>query len=466
MRTVFFLAVLAPLLLAGTAVGQQNPLTSLLDSPVKSDREIYQAGEQIVCSLPLPGTAAMFGADTVDGSAANKTFITDELFAPFRVWEGDGACQLVQTWSTAFAGGTMTGIANPNNKIGATYWVLNPAGGTADEHLFGIGAATGTTVPLPAGGALPGPLVIDDNQAGEIGCFQDIGLDVITCIDFAAGGAFVCSYANVDNTGAGAFGNGIDDAVDTSVCGGATLVNASGTINEGQVTRVGQYDCNVPVPDAACANRWDVGQFSTFVNGIDEFDELNPGAGGGEERLCLVDNVTSTMLIVNQPVGITDCQDINANMDVLFVNGSQGGVTFTVDVRRSTTVSTGLQRVTGSNGKFIYHMNAGFPTQSTVGPLFDLGNECFPFIGGSPPPAVVENNVGKTNLVGSSNYFGDPISDPAKAPVFVCPTQARIDTVNFPAGSIFTVQSIHLNPAASSSKGGSLSNAIVVRFID
>jgi len=460
MRRVALLAVCCVAVFAVTASAQQNPLTSLLDSPVKSDREIYQAGEQIVCSLPLPGTAAMFGADTVDGSAATKTFLADELFAPFRVWEYDGACQLVQTWSTAFAGGTMTGIANPNTGIGATYWVVNPGGGTADEHVFGSGAATGTTVPLPAGGTLPGQLVIDDNQAGEIGCFQDIGLDIITCIDFAAGGAFVCSYANADNTGAGAFGNGMGDAVDTSVCGGATLVNANGTINEGQVTRVGQYDCAVPVPDAACANRWDVGQFTTFTNGVEEYDEQNPGAGGGERRLTMVDNVTSTILILNQPVGISDCQDIDANMDVLFVNGSQGGTGFTVNVNTAATVATGLQKVTGSNGKFVYHMNSGTPSSGTVGPLFDLGNECHPFVGGSP--VVVENNVGKTNLVGSSNYFGNPISDPAKAPVFVSPTQAAIDTVNLPSGSFFTMQSIHLNPAASSAKGGSFSNALIM----
>jgi len=224
--------------------------------------------------------------------------------------------------------------------------------------------------------------------------------------------------------------------------------------------RVGQYDCNVPTPTPACANRWMVGQFSTFVNGIEEFEELNPGAGGGERRLTIVDNVTSTILILNQPIGIGDCQDIDANMDVLFVNGSQGGTNFTVNVNTTTTVATALQRVTGSNGKFVYHMNSGTPNSGTVGPLFDLGNECHPFVGGSP--AVVENNVGKTNLVGSSNYFTDPISDPAKAPVFVSPTQVAIDTVNLPSGSFFTMQSIHLNPAASSGKGGSFSNALIM----
>jgi len=204
------------------ALAQQDPRTTLLDSPVKSDREIYRAGEQIVCSLPLPGTAAMFGVDTVDGSADNKTFLTNELFAPFRVWEYEDACQLVKTWSTAFTGATMTGIGLENSPSG-TYWVVNPTAGLLEEFVLCTGEATSMICPLPAGGSLPGPLVFDDNRTDECD-IQDIGTDTIICLDMSAGCAFICSFANADNTGGGAFGNGIGDAVDTSVCGGATLV--------------------------------------------------------------------------------------------------------------------------------------------------------------------------------------------------------------------------------------------------
>jgi len=201
-------------LLGGTAAAQQDPLTTLLDSPVKAEREEYRAGPTLFCTRPLPGTAALFGVDTADGAAPTKSFVADQLFAPFRVWELDENGTLVQTWSTVFAGTTQTGIAVPNAGPGAGYWVLNPGSGTADLHRFGSGAPAGIRVPLPAGGRFPGPLVIDDHQPGEIGCFQDIGLDLISCIDMSAGGAFLCSYANIDNTGSGAFGNGIGDAAD------------------------------------------------------------------------------------------------------------------------------------------------------------------------------------------------------------------------------------------------------------
>jgi len=133
-------------------------------------------------------------------------------------------------------------------------------------------------------------------------------------------------------------------------------------------------------------------------------------------------------------------------------------------------ISTGLHRVDNppfapdkrgpfgpedGNGRFVYHMNSGTPNSTTVGPLLDLGNECHPFIGGSP--VVVENNIGKTNLAGASNYFGVPISDPAKAPTFVCPHQVPIDTTNLPSGSFFTMQSVQRcrRPPVRNRAGGS-----------
>lgn len=166
--------------------------------------------------------------------------------------------------------------------------------------------------------------------------------------------------------------------------------------------------------------------------------------------------MTSTLINLNRPVDIEDCQAADTNMDVLFVNGSQGTVTVPV----TSTISTGIQRTRAGNGTFVYHLNAGPPTKNTLTALFDLGTSCFPFVNGSP--VVVENNAGRTNLVGASNYFGSPISDPAKAPVFVSPTQVAIDTGNLPSGSNFTAQSVQVNAAASSKKGASLSNAVLL----
>jgi hypothetical protein len=450
MRKIVFLAIVGVALFGVTAMAQQNTVTSLLDSPVKMDQGVYNAGETIVCSVALPGTAALFGGDTVNEAAATKNFLIDELFGTFRVWNVDENCTIQSTWSTAFGGSTMTGIAIGNNVFTA-YWTVNPAG-TADQYSIGTGASTGLSFPLPTGGLL-GAAVVDSNSAGNPFCVDDIALDSYTCVDANSGGAFICSYASADNTGSGAFGNGMGDAETPGDCSGATLVQSSGTINEGQVTRVGQYDC--AILDPACSDRWDVSTFSTFVNGIEETDIA------GSRHLLVVDNVTSNVLIINQPIGITDCQDIDANMDLVYVNASQGGIDFNVNVNTAATLSVGEQKTASGNGKFVHHMNAGAPDGTTVGSLFDLGNNCFPFLGGSP--VVVENNVGKTNLVGSSNYFGAAVSNPSKAPTFLGSLlQASIDTANMPVGSVFTHQAIHLNAAASSAKGGSLSNALTM----
>jgi len=202
------------------ALAQRNSAVDLLDSPVKTD-EVYQVGEVIICSLALPGTAALFGCDTLTGSSGPVIMYSGELFGAFRVWEYDEGCTPTATWSTVFAGATMTGLASPNGDT-TKYWVVNP-GGSADEHDYGVGTATGTTVPLVAAGLL-GAGVVDDNVGGEILCVDDIVLDNYTCVDTAAAGSFVCSFVNADNTGGGAFGNSVGDAVTPGDCGGGTLV--------------------------------------------------------------------------------------------------------------------------------------------------------------------------------------------------------------------------------------------------
>lgn len=444
---------------ASVAQAQSNALLQAVDSPIKMDPEPYAANEIIKCSLPLPASAALFGTDTKAGvGPAACSTITNELFSPFRIFMTDCALGSLSTWSTVgVVGTTLTGIGYPNGTGGTTYWACDPFGGaTITEYGIGTGIATGMVLPTPVGGSIWGSLVVDDNQAGEILCINEIAIDATTCINAAGGGSVICFYPNADNGGGGgAFGNGTGDAVNPGDCSGQTLVNASGTITEGQVLRVGQYDCTGT--DPACADRWDLSiTGSFFINGIEEFT-----TAGGERSLLAVDNVTSTLFILQQPVSELDCQDIDPDMDLVWVNGSQGGGSFNVNVDTNGPLSVGIQKTGAGNGKFVHHMNAGTPSASTVGPLFDLGNECFPFVGGSP--SVVENNVGKTNLVGSSNYFGVPIADPGKAPVFLASLlQPNIDTANLGAGQQFTHQLIALNGAASSAKGGSLSNAVVM----
>jgi len=78
-----------------------------------------------------------------------KTFLVGELFAPFRVFELDEACTLLQTRSTAFAGATHTGIASPNTGAGSVYWVVDLQAAAIFEFDFGVGTATGVSVTIP-----------------------------------------------------------------------------------------------------------------------------------------------------------------------------------------------------------------------------------------------------------------------------------------------------------------------------
>lgn len=447
MRKVALLAAICVALLGVSASAQQNAAVNLLDSPVKTDNEVYNAGEQILCSMAIPGGASLFGADTVTGGR----YAFNELFGGFRTWETNLSCALVITWSTAFAGTTQTGLALKNGDS-ANYWAVNPASQTLDEYTYGTGAATGGTLTLPVGG-LWGSAVVDDNQGpADIVCVNDIVADAYTCIDMTTG-SITCSFANADNTATGAFGNGNGDAVTPGDCSGQTLVQATGLLGEGQVSRVGQYDCSGN--DAACTDRWDVSTFSTFTNGIDEINV------SGQRGLFMCDNAGANIFILIQPTGIDDCQDIDPDMDLMYVNGSQGGFDFNVDVSVAATLSVGMQKTAAGNGKFVAHMHAGAPNSGTVSTLFDLGDSCFDMTGGTQ--AVNHNNVGKTNIVGASNYFGTPIASVAKAPGFLeALSQANVDAANLSVGSSWTHQSIHLNGAASSKKGGSLSNGVIM----
>lgn len=457
MGRIWLLALVSVACLGTTAIAQRNAVTAALDSPIKMEAEAYDANEVIVCSLALPASAALFGTDYDE---ATQRFIQNELFSPFRIFEFDEACLLAGTssWTTAgVVGSTLTGIGYPNATNGTTYWACDPFGAASvTEYQIGTGVATGNTFSTPAGGSVWGSLVVDSNQAGEVMCINEIVLDSTTCVDATAGGSVLCFYPNADNAGGGgAFGNGTSDAVAPEDCSGQTLVNTSGTITEGQVTRAGQYDCSGN--DPACTDRWSFAiTGSTFINGIAEFM-----ASGGERNMMCADNVMSVVFHLAQPLGIGDCQAIDADMDLVWVNGSQGGSSFNVNVNTAGTLSVGVHKTGSGNGRFVHHMNAGIPSAATVGPLFDLGNECFPFVGGFP--VVIENNVGKTDLVGPSFYFGARQSDPGKSPIFLPSlTQIYVDTANLGVGSRWTHQLIALNGAASSSKGGSLSNGVLM----
>lgn len=447
-RFAVFTAVVALSAFATPIQAQNNSLAEALESPFRAEAEPYAAGPTIPCSLTLPASASLFGTDHRAG-----IFIVNELFSPFRVFAYDETCTVLSTWSNVgVAGVTTTGIGFSNSA--GTYWLCDPFGGaTIAEYTTGTGIPTGFSVPTPIGGSVWGALVVDDNQPGEVLCISEIALDATFCIDMTMGGAFNCSYPSQEI--GGGFGNGISDAVAPADCSGQTLVNASGPVAAGRATRAGQYDCTGN--DPACTDRWDL-SVAGFANGICEFQSI-----GGDRNLMLVDNLISVVYRLALPCDITSCQDIDANMNLVWINGSLGGIDFKVNVPVAATLSVGIQRTPAGNGRFVHHMNAGTPSATTVAPLFDLGNHCFPFLGGSP--VVIENNLGRTSLIGASKYFTNPIPDPATAPTFLSSlTQPVIDTINLPAGSQFTHQVAAVNGAASSSKGGSLSNGVVLEM--
>ena len=452
-------ALLLPILLlvASIAQAQENSAVNLLDSPIKNpEGSVVPVGEVLVCQVQLSSTAALFGIDTVDRTAPVKSFTTGELFSPYRVWRTDEACNILSSWSTAQPPtATMTGIAVDQSPT--SYWAVDANASILREFIVGIGTPTGRSCPLPSGFVVGGPAVIDDNEpATRIAYVQDIARDLIVGIRLDDCSVF-CSFSNPDNNGQGAFGNGLGDAVNPQACNGAGLVLSSGTINEGQVVRIGQIDC----AGNYCPDRWDIRQFSVFINGIDEFLPSSQFRGdpGSLRYVVVVDNVTGEKKVVCVPGGLDDCQGTDANSSKMSVNGDQEIV---VQIDTSSSVSTALQRFAGSNGKFVFHLNAGRPGDGTVTQLLDLGLACFPFINGSP--SVVGNNIGKTNVIGESNYFGASVANPPRTPTFTDPTQPLVDTANLPAGSEFTGQAVMLNPASSSIRGASLTNAILYEF--
>lgn len=462
----YLLALAAVLLTNAAGHAQYNAATNLIDSPSKLPPGSRQfVGETVVCSIPLgqPGTA-LFGTDTVDPDADPLTFISGEINPPFRVFKTDEQCNLISSWTTAAGAATsMTGIAAGLPQL-ETYWAVHPSPTPlVAEYRLGTGVPTGRVCLLPTFSPGPfGPLVIDSNVGpmSELAYVEDITSDNIFGINLANCMQF-CTFRNPDDDGSGAFGNGLGDAAYPSQCNGSTLVISSGMRIEGGVTRVSQIDCSANV----CPDTWDLtnvgGGFNSFLNGIDEFAPTAAFAGptSAVRYIVVIDNLTGEKRIVCKPVGLMECQGPDPEGDVLQVNGSDGGTDYVEEIDPTGSVSTSILEIVGSNRKFVFHFNEGIPDATTVTPLLDLGSSCFPFIGGMP--RIVANNIGKTNAVGGSSYFGVSQPNPSKAPTFIDPTQATLDIANIPSGTQWTGQAVAHNPAASSVRGASLTNAIV-----
>lgn len=163
---------------------------------------------------------------------------------------------------------------------------------------------------------------------------------------------------------------------------------------------------------------------------------------------------------------IGDCQGVDG-VATLAVNGDNGvGNGHIVVVVEDGPMDLFIAKpAAGGNGKFIVHCNVGAPNECTITPLpARLDDSCFDFLippFGSGDPLAVWNNIGKTEKVGSSVYFGSSIGDPATAPITFLSLPSG-DPTHLPVGSAFTLQAVILNPTASSPKGGSVTNAILM----
>jgi len=197
--------------------------------------------------------------------------------------------------------------------------------------------------------------------------------------------------------------------------------------------------------------------------------ELTFFARGGDLYLIRIggylgEQGSGTLTITSSPSAIDACQGIDGE-NVLMVNGDTGTASaHVVFVDGFGPIDFSIVKPSGGGtGKFCVHLNDGAPTADTIVSLpADLGPFCHELLfPRGADPLCIWNNVGKTDRVGTSNYFGNPIPNPARAPVTFQVLPAG-DPVNLPVGTVWTLQALILNPLASSWKPGSVTNAIVI----
>ena len=159
----------------------------------------------------------------------------------------------------------------------------------------------------------------------------------------------------------------------------------------------------------------------------------------------------------------SNCQGID-NVNVITVNGNSGvGTGMSVDVSVNGPLLLEIVKPeAGGNGKFVVHMNSGAPNAGTITPLpAKLGAVCFDLlIPAGASPSAIFNNIGKTNQVGESAYFGSPQPNPDRAPTAFLDRPTG-DAGNLPIGSTWTLQGAIINSASTSNKPASVTNAVM-----
>ena len=247
---------LAVLVLSGVAAAQPtNSAVALLNSPVKVDS--IGAGPTLVRSAAWAGSAN-FGLceDLSDNTLYGTDLYSGTLF------QYDKALNLLG--SIPGVAGLQTGIAY--DPIADTFFIMDYLGSQAVE-VDKTGTPTGFVVSLLAipGLIAPGPATIDPADPGTLIWLEDIGLDANFQVDLT--GAVLNSHANPDDTGSGAYGNGLSyDAFDAFSPPG-NLHMPTGQLGEGQVSRIWEGQPSAAFP-RAYVEILDISSFDGFINGV------------------------------------------------------------------------------------------------------------------------------------------------------------------------------------------------------
>jgi len=162
---------------------------------------------------------------------------------------------------------------------------------------------------------------------------------------------------------------------------------------------------------------------------------------------------------------IANCQGIDG-LQVLKINGTTGGSSgYVVQAGVASRILFSIDRPpAGGNGKFVVHMNPDVPTTGTITPLpAQLGPSCFPILlTAGADPVAIWTNMNKPTSIGVSNFFGESIPPPAPAPTTFYDSYALF---GFPVFTSWTIQGVIRNPASTSPRGGSVTNAVILHVV-
>lgn len=244
----------------------------------------------------------------------------------------------------------------------------------------------------------------------------------------------------------------------TPTCTGEATVSLCGADYDTKLAIYAGDDCPMSAAAIACSD-----------DACGSASELTFMAAAGTPFLVRIgghdgERGSGTIDVSCTPTPIDQCQSQDAvnTLRVNFDNGIGSGHVVMVD--GSSTILADIAKPSGGgNGRFVVHLNAGAPTVGTITSLpGNLGDYCFPvLLSDGANPVALWNSLGKEEIIGVSQYFGVPILDPGRAPETFLFLPVG-DPVNMPPGSSFTMQAVIVNPAATSPKGASVTNAILV----